>query len=181
MTKINLPAQITLDLPAEVTFEQWSDLGRKLCQGARTINWLIGDWLIAGSERFGERARSEALAIFRSDVERFDPIVRTCRRFPSDRRHEALSFSHHLAVMAVTDDSEADRLLAQAEEARITAAALKAQVRVAHDRQVPMMVDDDPEDTAMRLIAQAWNRAPRAARESFFELAEEVELGVIDL
>ena len=181
MTPISTSTQIAFDLPATATFEQWSDAGRQLRRGARTINWLIGDWLIAGSERFGDRARSEALAIFRSDVERFDPIVRTCRRFPSDRRHEALSFGHHLAVMAVPDDGEADRLLAEAEAARITAAALKAQVRVAQDRQVPMLPDDDPEDTAMRLIAQAWNRAPRAARESFLELAEEAELGVIDL
>ncbi|MEH3121190.1 MAG: hypothetical protein PGN16_04285 [Sphingomonas phyllosphaerae] len=175
------PAQITLDLPDTTTFEEWSDLGRQLCRSARTINWLIGDWLIAGSDRYGERARTEALTIFRSDVERFDPIVKTCRRFPTDRRHAALSFGHHLAVMAVPDDTEAENLLAKAEEGRITAAALKAQVRVIRDLQVPMLPDDDPEDTAMRLIAQAWNRAPRAARESFMELAEEANLGVIDL
>jgi hypothetical protein len=42
-------------------------------------------------------------------------------------------------------------------------------------------VDDDPEDTAMRLIVQAWNRAPVEARGAFLELAAEAEMGVIDL
>lgn len=172
-----------LDLPDTMTFEDWSNLGRKLCMGRRAVNWLIGDWLIWGSDekRFGRRALEEANAIFLADVDRFGPIVETCRRFPEQRRHAELSFGHHLAVMAVDDDGEAERLLADAEAQRMTAAQLKATVRVTSDRQVNMLEDDDPEDAAMRRIVHAWNRSPRAARQAFLELAQESHMGVIEL
>jgi hypothetical protein len=172
-----------LDLPDAMSFDDWSALGRKLCMGRRTMNWLIGDWLIWGSDeaRFGRKALEEANAIFLADVDRFGPIVETCRRFPEDRRHAALSFGHHLAVMAIEDDGEAERLLAEAEAQRMTAAALKATVRVSTDRQVTMLEDDDPEDAAMRRIVHAWNRSPRAARQAFLELAQESHMGVIEL
>jgi len=181
MTALPQPEQFLpgLALPVTATFEEWQSLGRRLCAGSRAINWLIGDWLIDGSERFGEKARDEANAIFRSDVDRFAPIVDTCRRFPGPRRHPALTFGHHLAVMAIPDDGEADRLLTRAETERMTTAALKAEVRVS--RQPRLIEDDDPTDTAMRRIVQAWNLANREARQEFIELAGESHMGVIEL
>lgn len=170
-----------LALPATETFADWQALGRRLCLGARAINWLIGDWLIDGAERFGEKAREEAQSIFRSDVDRFAPIVDTCRRFPEPKRHHALTFGHHLAVMAIDDDTAAEQLLTMAEENRLTTAALKAEVKVIRSESRLPLTDDDPEDTAMRHIAQAWNRAPKASRLAFLELAQESDLGVIDL
>ena len=171
---------LPLTLPQTDTFDDWTNLGRRLCAGARTMNWLIGDWLIEGSTRFGEKARDEANAIFRADVERFGPIVDTCRRFSDDKRHTALTFGHHVAVMPVEDDGEAQAILTEAETASLTVAQVKAKVRVAH-KAPTFLLDDDPEDTAMRLIVQAWNRAPKASRESFIELAAESHMGVIDL
>lgn len=169
-----------MSLPATETFADWQSLGRRLCMGARTINWLIGDWLIDGAERFGDKAREEAQSIFRSDVDRFAPIVDTCRRFPEPKRHPALTFGHHQAVMAVADDAEAEKLLARAEADGFTVAALKAEVRVSRAPQ-SFLPDDDPTDGAYRQIIQAWNRAPVAARELAAESIAESHLGVIDL
>jgi len=173
--------QLPLSLPHTSTFEEWSDLGLILCSGARAMNWLIGDWLIAGTESYGTKARDEANRIFRADVERFDPILKTCRRFSEEKRHDRLTFGHHVAVMPIADDTEAEELLVEAERERLTTATLRAKVRVIHHTQSSFMADDDPDDTAMRAIVQAWNRAPRTAREAFFELAQEIQLGVIDL
>lgn len=171
-----------LHLPVAETFDDWRDLGRRLCLGARAVNWLIGDWLIDGAERFGERARDEAQEIFRSDVARFDPIVKTCRRFPEPKRHKALTFGHHLAVAAIEDDAEADKLLSDAEQSGATVAMLKAAVRVATAvNRLPGLEDDDPVDRSYRHIVQAWNLASREARELFVEAAAESHLGVIEL
>jgi len=172
---------LALHLPAATSFEEWSNLGRKLCAGARFMNWIIGDWLIEGSERFGDKARDEANTIFRSDVDRFAPIVDTCRRFPETKRHQALTFGHHLAVMAIADDDQAEQLLSKAETERLTTAALKAEVKVIRSQDRLPLVDDDPVDTAMRRIVQAWNLAGRQAREEFIELAKESHMGVIEL
>lgn len=171
-----------LSLPATRTFDDWRDLGRRLCMGARAVNWLIGDWMIEGAERFGEKAREEAQSIFRSDVPRFDPIVRTCRRFPREKRREHLSFGHHLAVSDVDDDAEAEKLLEQAEQTGATVAMLRATVRVSSTTNyLPGMDDDDPVDTAMRRIVQAWNLAGKAARQDFVELLKGSDMGVIEL
>lgn len=181
MTKIAAQPMLGLSLPPFQTFADWNDLGKSLCLAGRNIHWLIGDWLIAGVEKFGDRARDEANVIFRSDVGRFDQILKTCRRFPEPKRHASLTFAHHLAVMAITDDDQAERVLTEAEQHRPTIAALKAQIKVLQNRQPSMIADDDPEDTAMRRIAQAWNNASREAREDFLELAQESSFGVIDL
>lgn len=172
---------LPLTLPHTETFAEWSSLGHKLCAGARVMNWLIGDWLIDGTENYGAKARDEANRIFRADVERFDPILKTCRRFPEDKRHDRLTFGHHAAVMAIPDDAEAEKLLSEAETERATVASLKAKVRVINHTQASLIEDDDPEDTAMRAIVQAWNRAPKTSREAFLELASESHMGVIDL
>lgn len=177
------PAQpmLPLALPAMRTFEEWSKVGLMLRAARHNVDFLIGDWLLTGSTEYGDQARDEAIAIFRSDVPRFGPIVDVCRRFPEGVRHEALTFGHHLAVMAVDDDGEAERLLAEAEAQRMTAAAPKATVRVSTDRQMNMLEDDDPEDAAMRRIIHAWNRSPKASRQAFLELAQESHMGVIEL
>ena len=173
--------QLGLSLPETHTFDEWASLGIRLCQGARVINWMIGDWLISGCEQYGDKARDEANAIFRSDVDRFGPIVDTCRRFAGEKRHQALTFGHHMAVMAIKDDGEADQILTEAETQRLTVAAVKAQVRVKTDRQANMLPDDDPEDTAYRRIVQAWNLSSRDSRKAFLESAQEANMGVIDL
>lgn len=170
---------LSLDLPETLTFDDWTDIGRKLCSSARAMNWLIGDWLIAGVERYGEKARTEANALFRSDVARFAPIVETCRRFPESQRHPRLTFGHHLAVVDLPSE-QAERLLSEAEQGRMTTSMLKAHVRVISERQ-PALVDDDPDDTAYRRIVQAWNLAGRSSRQTFLESAEEAHMGVIDL
>lgn len=182
MTIMTTIEQPSLALPITGTFEDWSGLGRRLCASARAVNWLIGDWLIEGSERFGEKARDEANAIFRADVDRFAPIVDTCRRFPEERRRPALTFGHHLAVMPVADDAEADRMLARAETERLTKAALKAEVRVSFGRQQSMLPDDDPLDAAYRIVIQASNRCgSKEARRLAVEAIIEADYGVVDL
>lgn len=172
---------LPLVLPETSTFEEWSSLGRLLVSGRRKLDFLTGDWLIRGSTEYGDKARSEANAIFRADVERFGPMLDVCRRFPETRRHEALTFGHHLAVMPVEDDEQAEAILVEAETNRMTVAAVKAQVRVTTNRQTTILPDDDPEDTAYRRIVQAWNRAPRGVRKLFQEQIEETGLKVIDL
>jgi hypothetical protein len=103
--------------------------------------------------------------IFRAHDDRLAPILDVARRFPEGKRHERLKFGHHLAVMAVKDDEQAESLLCEAEEKHLTVAALKAHVgsRPIGRRTCCLMTIPD---AAMRLIAQAWNRAPLAAREA---------------
>lgn len=172
---------LPLTLPATSTFADWSHLGTILLTARRKVNWLIGDWLDRGLTDYGDKARDEANRIYRSDVDRFAPILETCRRFPEEQRHDLLTFEHHVAVRDIEDDAQAQTMLDKAEADRMTVAALKAEVKVSSNRQTTILPDDDPDDTAYRRIVQAWNLASRASREAFLESAQESNMGVIDL
>lgn len=173
--------QLGLNLPEIRTLEEWSGALTWLIAIKYRCEFAIGDMIDRGVAQFGTEAFEMANKIFRAHDDRLAPILDVARRFPEGRRHDRLKFGHHLAVMAVKDDEQAETLLREAEEQHLSVAALKAHVRVKTDRQATMLPDDDPMDAQMRLIAQAWNRAPLAAREEFLALAEEANFGEIDL
>lgn len=164
-------------LPEGATFQQWKEYGSGFVTAGRMLNWLIGDWIIAGVERFGEKARDHANSIFRRDVDRLAPIVDTCRTFPEPKRRPTLSFTHHQIAAKAPDPSEA---LDQAERDGLSCADLRAHIRVA----VPTfhLPDDDPEDASYRMIIQASNRcgSPEARRLAI-EAIIEADYGVVDL
>lgn len=185
MTVTTLPpvpgTQLGLNLPEVSTLEEWSGALTWLIAIKYRCEFAIGDMIDRGVAQFGTEAFEVANRIFRAHDDRLAPILDVARRFPEGKRHERLKFGHHLAVMAVKDDDQAEDLLREAEEQHLSVAALKAHVRVKTDRQANMLPDDDPVDAMSRLISQAWNRASVAAREDFFALAEAANFGEIDL
>lgn len=117
-----------LDLPDELTFEDWRDLGITLGRADRAVSWWIGDWWIAG-KAYGERV----------DVVQAEdwigPSHQTCRHlavvcaaFEVCRRRHTLTFKHHTEVVAL-EPADADRLLDAAEANKLSAMELRALVR----------------------------------------------------
>lgn len=118
-----------LDLPDELAFEDWRDLGITLGRADRAVSWWIGDWWAYGGHHYGERA----------DVVRDEkwqgPEFQTCKaagwvcsRFERVRRRTLLSFTHHREVAAL-EPVDADRLLDVAEVDKLSAMELRARVR----------------------------------------------------
>lgn len=135
---IDVGAKLALDLPEEMSFEEWRDVGQRLCATERVINWWIGDWWAAG-HRYGERARLAAEGIFGREFQTLANISSVCRRFETSRRREHLSFAHHSEVAALPAD-EADRLLDKAFANEWTRADLRevvAQAKAAREPSLP--------------------------------------------
>lgn len=180
----NDAAALALDLPKTMAFEDWVDLGRKLADGQRVVNWWIGDWWATGSHRYGERAKVAAEQIFGREFQTLMNLASVCRSFEPSRRREVLSFTHHLEVAALPPE-DADKLLDRAEKEDLSTRQLRVE---AMHRKVALGLfkprdegDPDPDYTALKGIAAAWNRAPTASRQSFLELAAEADLGVIEV
>jgi hypothetical protein len=174
---------MSLDIPKGQTFDQWVEMGRSLCEGQKVVNWWIGDWWAAGTHRYGERAKAAAQGIFGREFGGLMNLASVCRAFETSRRREALSFTHHVEVSALPPE-EADALLERAEADGLSTRdlrveAMKRRVALGHfpTRDVG---DDDPEHTELMEITRKWNRARRSARETFLDLANEANLGVID-
>ena len=112
-----LPGHITehsLELPEDLTWEEWSAVGATLRRVNVAWRWWLGDFLLYGDRRFGEMASQieDELGV---DYQQAADCRWVASRIPVSRRRERLSWSHHREV-AKLDADRADELLDQAEK-----------------------------------------------------------------
>jgi hypothetical protein len=110
-----LLSEVGLQLPEQLSFEQWQSVGRELGRFQRASSWWIGDWWAFGEHKWGER---------KAIVEREEwtgPSYQTCRhagsiagKFEVCRRRHNLTFEHHKTVAAFHPEL-ADELLSWCE------------------------------------------------------------------
>jgi N6-adenosine-specific RNA methylase IME4 len=123
--EISAEPSLSLDLAPDLPFDEWCDYGRKLCAGAKVVNWWIGDWWISGSHRYGERAQAAAQGIFGREYQSLRDIGSVCRAFETSRRRDTLSFTHHREVAALPAP-EADEILDRAEREELSKREVRA-------------------------------------------------------
>ncbi|MDP9476332.1 MAG: LmbU family transcriptional regulator [Actinomycetota bacterium] len=119
MSGLALPGVITersLELPPNLTFEEWAACGKTLKGIDAAVKWWVGDWLVYGEDNFPDKW---AQAVEATDYE--EPTLRkaawVASRFPRGKRRDALSYRHHETVAALPEE-ERDRWLDQAEPER---------------------------------------------------------------
>lgn len=175
---------LALSLPDDTSFEDWQTIGRRLFARERVINWWIGDWWAFGEHRYGERAKMAAEGIFGLSFQALKDIGTVARSFETSRRRDLVSFTHHREVAALPP-AEADALLAKAADDNMSTRDMR---KAAMMRKIALGiirprddVRDDPEYAALKAIAAYWNRATRDVREQFLDMANEAELGVIEV
>lgn len=159
---------LALELPERTTFDEWVEIGRRLCIGQQAVNWHIGDWWAFGDHRYGERAKAAAEGIFGREFQTLANLASVCRKFESSRRREVLSFSHYAEVAALPE-RDAEVLLDKAEAEHLSVRALR------HEVQALKAVNDDggkPGDMA-RAAPQPLHKSELVtAYEAVIELAD---------
>jgi hypothetical protein len=105
----SVTAAADLDLPENLSFSEWSDLGRRLLKAHTRTQWQLGEWWLRG-RRFDSRRESllEEWGVQRHTVENYAWVCNVFRDI--SRRREQLSFGHHEAVAKMGAD-EAGQLL----------------------------------------------------------------------
>lgn len=134
------------DLPADLTFDRWLEVGQTLQQMERSVKWWLGDWWNYGCRRYGEMASQaskdhveDATGYAYHTIENAGAVA---RKFENSRRRENLSWSHHDAA-AVLPPVEADKMLDAAIEGRLNVFALRDRVRVRKEEIRGRAVDAD--------------------------------------
>jgi hypothetical protein len=118
---------------------EWACTGRRLGTVGRCIQWLIGDWIAWGNERFGERyARASKITGY--DTQTLMNMVYVASRFSFSRRRENLSWSHHEALASVGVE-EQEEWLDRAAEHRWSVADLRMMLRMSR-KKVDASLDD---------------------------------------
>jgi hypothetical protein len=149
---VELP--LSLDLPTSLPFDDWVNLGRRLCQGQHAINWHIGDWWAFGDHRYGERAKVAAEGIFGREFQTLANLASIARAYEPSRRREVVSFTHH-AEVAGLEPEIADSLLDRAARDHLSAKDVRREVQAMKAGN-----DTAPLQTAQPAIVRASPQPP---------------------
>ena len=109
---------VGLQITSELSFEEWRELATAIGQAARSIGFIIGDWLVYGQSLFGtdgfpdKRVDSAsyqlAIAATGLDLSTLQNYAYVSRSIPYSLRTERLSWEHHRLVAKLPDDGKRD-------------------------------------------------------------------------
>lgn len=166
---------LSFEPPPGMTHEQWCEAGEQLSRADVAVQWMIGDWWNAG-ERYGSRVEDARRIFPHLTIEAIRNIAVVAGKFEVSRRRDTIDFWRHDEVTTLPP-KEADKLLDRATEVGLSRRELRVEVVKAKTRlglHPPRdETDDDPDHTAARSIAHAWNRAPDGGRQIAAELIVE--------
>lgn len=151
-------------LAADATFEQWMEHGRTLLGIMRAVSWWVGDWIIAGEQRFGE-VYAQAVDLTGLSESALRQAAWVASRIPPEERHPSLSFAHHRAVAAL-EPAERKDLLDTAAEQALTERDLRALVKARRDPDLarePVVPEETPLPERVRVAIRLLEQAQRQA------------------
>jgi hypothetical protein len=174
-TTVAPPARrLVLELGSDMPFEDWAAVGARIARICGGAAWALGDWLLFGECRYGQRYRS-ALDATNLDYQTLRNYAWVARSIPPARRHEQLSFQHHAEVAALPA-AEQDLWLHRAEaqewsrnQLRRQLTAQRLQRRVERVEPPVVVRVEVPSDRAQR-----WRSAAAAAQQGLPEWLREV-------
>ncbi len=123
------------DPQCELDHPTWVQAGRKLGALGRGGQWWLGDWLLYGAFRWGQKY-AEAARVTGYDAGSLRNMAWIASQFPPPRRRASLTWCHHAAVAGLSL-AEQERWLELVSAERLTVADLRAALRTerAHREQ----------------------------------------------
>jgi hypothetical protein len=113
-----------LDIRGELTFDEWQALGNELAPVAKSIAFIIGDWINYGQTRYGEKY-DEAIRTTGLSYETLAVYSHVARRIEVLSRNKNLDFTHHKVVAKCKDPQEQRKWLETAEKENLSVARLR--------------------------------------------------------
>lgn len=118
-----------LHVEGKPTFEEWQRCGEFLQRMGQAVQWLIGDWLNEGEQRYGEMY-AQAMDVTGLDYDTLIACKWAASKFELLRRRSNLSFTTHREVAALPP-AEADAILDRAEAEGLSTRQVRMLVREA--------------------------------------------------
>lgn len=129
-----------MQLPDDLSFDEWVEVGRKLSLLGKAHQWWVGDWLHYGEHKWGEKY-AQAMDETGWAYQTLRDAAWVSGRFELSRRRDNLSWSHHREVAAL-DPPEAEELLEAAERGGWTRNELRQAVKT-YKRQLAVPKDEE--------------------------------------
>jgi hypothetical protein len=144
--------KVLWDPHCELDHPTWVQAGRKLGALGRGAQWWLGDWLLYGAFRWGQKY-AEAARITGYDAGSLRNMAWIASQFPPSRRRASLTWCHHAAVAGLSL-AEQERWLDLVALERLTVADLRVALRAERAHR---------EQTAAAPLAPAGATAPSAS------------------
>jgi hypothetical protein len=123
-----------LQFNGQPDFKQWSALGRKIGQALRSMEFVIGDWLVYGEQNFA-RSRVEpgryeqAIRTTGFDYRLLREYAHVSRKVSLSLRNDKLSWNHHRVVAKLPAEKQKHWLdIAANDEERISVRRLRTSI-----------------------------------------------------
>lgn len=148
-----------LDFHADLSFEEWDDLGRELAPVANSIGFIVGDWLNYGEKRYGEKY-AEAIKCTGIALETLKQYSYVARQIQKCDRSHVLSWTHHLVVAKLKTPEEQRHWLDMAEKHKLGKRRLQKSINYGRIA-TPEEVQGDPSDRGYVTYLALLNRLRR--------------------
>jgi len=86
-----------IDFTDDLDRDEWDQLGSKIARVAKTIGFIVGDWLNYGERHWGEMY-AEAMQLTGLDYQTLRDYAYTARRVELSLRNDNLDYYHHKVV-----------------------------------------------------------------------------------
>lgn len=119
------------DLPDDLPYERWDQIGIVLSRFQQAAQWAWGDWIRFGDEHYHDRY-TQAAAMTGRDEHTLMNVASVARAFPDkESRQREVSFTVYAEVASIArrDAGEAQDVLQRAEEGGWTAQQVRAELR----------------------------------------------------
>ena len=128
-----------LFLPDSISYEQYENIGALFGALHRANSWLIGDWLLFGEHKFGEKYSQAAERVGLSP-QSLANMASVAKRVPPGRRRADVSFSIH-AEVASQSPLEQERWLEIAASEHLTKQEMRDRLRP--PKEITPAVEDE--------------------------------------
>jgi hypothetical protein len=133
-----------IEFKEDLSFEEWDDLGQKLAPIARSIGFIIGDWINYGDGRYGEKY-DDGLKRTGLTYSTLTEYAYVARRVGICARAQNLDYSIHRTVAKVKDPEEQKKWLDLAAEHKLSVRRLRKSINFGR-LATPEEVQGDPAD-----------------------------------
>jgi hypothetical protein len=125
----NAPQNLTIDRTGiefidDITFEDWRQLGEQLIPMAKSIGFIVGDWINYGAGRYKE-VFDDAIVATGLALETVRQYSYVARKIKKGDRSQILDWSHHLVLAKVKNPHELRDWIARAEDKKLSVSALR--------------------------------------------------------
>lgn len=175
----------------ELSFEEWDDLGQKLAPIAKSIGFIIGDWINYGEKRWGDRYE-EALERTGMAYQTLRNYAYVARKVHLSCRQDKLGFEHHAVVAKLKTPDEQEHWLGMAVKHKLGKRRLQKSInfgRLATEQEVAGDPHDKRHTTYLSLLnkirrwwqdqtetapVDEWDEERRQALKEDFEFVKDI-------